>query len=69
MNFANIMRSAAAATARPTRLMLQLLNTNQLRGFAASRAKNALNVYLTRRREDAKTRRISMKFANIMRSA
>ncbi|MFN9295463.1 MAG: hypothetical protein ACK6EB_45900, partial [Planctomyces sp.] len=51
MKFANIMRSAAAATARPTRLMLQLYNTNQLRDFAASRAKNALNVYLTRRRE------------------
>jgi hypothetical protein len=51
MKFANIMRSAAAATARPTRLMLQLHNTNQLRGFAASRAKNALNIYLTRRRE------------------
>ncbi|MFO0178358.1 MAG: hypothetical protein ACK55P_14260, partial [Planctomyces sp.] len=51
MNFANIMCSAAAATARPTTLMRQLLNTNQLRGFAASRAKDALNVYLTRRRE------------------
>ncbi|MFN9080382.1 MAG: hypothetical protein ACK5X8_07545, partial [Planctomyces sp.] len=51
MNFANIMRSAAAATARPTTLMLQLHNTNPLRDFAASRAKNALNVYLTRRRE------------------
>jgi hypothetical protein len=44
MKFANIMRSAAAAAARPTRLMRQLLNTNQLRDFAASRAKNALNV-------------------------
>jgi len=54
MKFANIMRSAAAAAARPTTLMLQLHNTNQLRDFAASRAKNALNVYLTRRREDAK---------------
>ncbi|MFN9295673.1 MAG: hypothetical protein ACK6EB_46975, partial [Planctomyces sp.] len=54
MKFANIMRSAAAATARPTTLMLQLHNNTQLRDFAASRAKNALNVYLTRRREDAK---------------
>ena len=54
MKFANIMRSAAATTARPTTLMRQLLNTNPLRDFAASRAKNALNVYLTRRREDAK---------------
>jgi hypothetical protein len=48
MNFANIMRSAAAATARPTRLMLQLHNTNQLRDFAASRAKSTLNVHQPR---------------------
>jgi hypothetical protein len=44
MKFANIMRSAAATTARPTTLMRQLLNTNPLRDFATSRAKNALNV-------------------------
>jgi len=54
MKNANIMRCAAAATARPTRQLPQLHNANPLRGFAASRAKNALSVYLTRRREDAK---------------
>ena len=69
MKFANIMRSAAAATARPTTLMLQLLNTNQLRGFAASRLRVQKTLSMSTSREDAKTRRIRMNFANIMRSA
>jgi hypothetical protein len=51
MNFANIMRSAAAATARPTRLMLQLLNTNPLRDFACKKRSQCLTHAKTRRRE------------------
>ncbi len=54
MKFANIMRSAAAATARPTRLMPQLHNTNPLHDFAASRLRVQKTLSMSTSREDAK---------------